>query len=191
MRHAQSWGGISNSALGHGDAFEGLMNFTYVRSLTVIHCLQTISISDNLPTSCEHLLELDSLFPDDYYWMTIISSENGAPIGSTIIYCHRMSSAEPKEFLPLPAGRKTNYASMSNLKSSDQNGCKVDGIYADHGYTEFDMVRIVLANLLPASISKMWWEIVCFHIFNMLSGSSGCTRVASYLSQWCLTIKTQ
>ena len=187
MRHTRSSGGISNSALGHDDAFESLMKFTYIKYLTIIYCLQTISISDALPTSCEHLLELDSLFPDDYYWMTLISPESGVSMGSTIIYCHGMSSAEPKTFLPLPAGRKTNYASMSNLKSSRSFYCNFDLTYPEHGYTEYDMVRIVLANLLQVSIYKKGWAIAYFNIFIMLSGRSGFTRVTRDLSQWCLT----
>ena len=179
MRHTRSSGDISIRALGHGDAFESLMKFTYIKYLAIIYCLQTISISDALPTSCEHLLELDSIFPDDYYWITIISPENGMWMGSTIIYCHGMSSAEPKTFLPLPAGRKTNYASMSNLKSSSGYYCNFDLTYPEHGYTEFDMVRIVLANLLQASIYKSDGQLfiskslVCYQDGQVVHASRG------------------
>ena len=61
-----------------------------------------------------------------------------------------MSSTQPKAYLPLPAGRKTNYASMYNLKSSDGNRCLFDLSYDEHGYTEFNMVRIILGNFSQA-----------------------------------------
>ena len=97
-------------------------------------------------------------------------------IGSAIIYCHDMASATPREFLPLPAGGIHNYASMSKLQSSKWLRCYSDRIYSGHGYTEFKMVRVVLANTSQASSYACSW-------------SYDQTEVPS-LSEWLIFYKT-
>ena len=112
---------------------------------------KSLSITDALPRSCQRLQELDSLLPDDYYWVTMVAPKDETPIGSAIIYCHDMASATPREFLPLPAGSIYNYASMSKIQSSKGGQCYSDRIFRNHGYTGFNMVRITLANISQAS----------------------------------------
>ena len=66
-----------------------------------------------------------------------------------------MASSRPKSFLPLPAGRNFNYASISKEQSSNIWECTYDSIYNHHGYTEFDMVLINLAKSSQASINSL------------------------------------
>ena len=111
-----------------------------------------ISITDAVPESCQRLQELDSLLPDDYYWINMVTHGDRTTIGSAIIYCHDMASATPKECIPHPAGRIYNYASMSKIKGSHAWRCYSDRIFSGHGYTEFKTVRVALANISQASL---------------------------------------
>ena len=117
-----------------------------------------ISITDAAPESCQRLQELDSLLPDDYYWITMVAPEDRTTIGSAIIYCHDMASAAPREFIPLPTGGIYNYASMSKIKGSHAWMCYSDRIFSGHGYTEFRMVRVALANKSQASSYACSWS---------------------------------
>ena len=130
------------------------MLFSLDLTFEIRFILKQLSITDALPRSCQRLQELDSLLPDDYYWVTMVTPKDGAPIGSAIIYCHDMASAAPRELLPLPAGRIYNYASMSKIQSSSGGKCYSDRIFSGHGYTEFKMVRVVLANISQVSQSN-------------------------------------
>ena len=119
--------------------------------------------------------ELEDLLPDDFYWLTIVSPEDGAPVGNAIIYCHGMASSSPKAFLPLPAERASNYASTSKEQSSLIWKCTNDSIYNKHGYTEFDMVRINLNTSSRASTNVHEWSyclvwIECFEVLSLMSG---------------------
>ena len=104
--------------------------------------------TDALVTTCGRLYELDNLLPDDFYWLTIISHGDGTSVGDAIIYCHDMVSSSPKAFLPLPAERKFNYASVSKERSRKMWGCSYDIIHPKHGYTEFVKIRINLTTSL-------------------------------------------
>ena len=115
-------------------------------------------ITGVLPSSCNHLIFLDNLLPHDNYWLTIGSPDDGVPLGNTIIYCHDMASSSPKAFLPLPAGRKTNYASIGKEFSSDRNKCYSNVIFSDHYYIAFDMVRITWGNSTQVCITRRLGE---------------------------------
>ena len=108
--------------------------------------------TDALVTSCGRLYELDNSLPDDFYWLTIISHGDGTSVEDAIIYCHDMVSSSPKAFLPLPAGRKFNYASVSKERSRKMWGCSYDIIHPKHGYTEFVKIRI---HLTTSSLARI------------------------------------
>ena len=84
-----------------------------------------------------------------------------------------MVSATPREFLPLPAGGIYNHASMGKIQSSDGGRCYSDGIFTDHGYTEFKMVRIATASVSQASAKALLSTS-----FNFIPG------MGEYLTSW-------
>ena len=108
-----------------------------------------------LPTSCQDLQTMDELLLDDYFRFRVISPADGSTVGEVILYCV-MSTTPAKSFLPLPAGRATNYATTDWRHAYNQKICGSSfRTNPNHGRTEFVMI-----NVIPATIGQV--RIMCY-----------------------------
>ena len=102
-------------------------------------------VSGLLPTSCRDLQTSDGSLLDGYFRFHVLSPVDGSTIGEVTLYCV-MSTTPAKSFLPLPAGRDTNYASRDTRFNDRARVCdNFDLIFDSHGRTEFDMIKVIPA----------------------------------------------
>ena len=88
---------------------------------------------------------MDELLLDDYFRFRVISPVDGSTVGEVTLYCV-MSITPAKSFLPLPAGRATNYATTDWRFAHNQKICGSSFRTNDgHGRTEFDMINVIPA----------------------------------------------
>ena len=94
----------------------------------------------------------DSGAIEDGQYLLHISNECKDPVK---VYCHGLSSNDPKEYLQLPAGRDRNYAiifdqrlSTSPVRSRFQcDGPVSSNLYQSHGKTYFSKIRLNIPDL--------------------------------------------
>ena len=124
------------------------------RFVNIVKCIAGI-----LPTCCQDLQTMDEWLLDDYFRFRVISPADGSTIGEVTLYCV-MSTTPAKSYLPLPAGRATNYATTDWRLAYNQKRCGWSfGTNAYYGRTEFDMINVIhVICVIMANYS--WCEIV-------------------------------
>ena len=115
-------------------------------------------IAGVLPTSCQDLQAVDELLLDGFFRFRVISPVDGSTVGEVTLYCV-MSITPAKSFLPLPAGRATNYATTDWRFAYNPKICDSSfRTYDRYGRTEFDMI-----NVIPATHGKVG---ISYHLGN-------------------------
>ena len=93
---------------------------------------------------------------EDGLYLLYVSKKCKEPVK---VYCHGLSSNEPKEYLELPAGKDRNYAIVYDqrlLTSPVTSRFKCDGpvstnLYQNHGKTYFTKIRLNIDDLTVVS----------------------------------------
>lgn len=70
---------------------------------------------------CQSVKKLTGASEDGEYEMRVFGNDNS--ITKVFIYCHKMNSNDPSEFLMLPSGEERNYVTVqANEKCDYENG---------------------------------------------------------------------
>ncbi|XP_047136896.1 uncharacterized protein LOC100201272 isoform X1 [Hydra vulgaris] len=107
--------------------------------------IKSLTLKD-LEIDCLSVSKLRNAVLDGDYPMTVFRKDKSTT--EVVVYCHKMSSTEPKEYLTLPSGEKQNYVEVSKqCDSVTDQGLKemIEHLTALH--SNFTRVRLFLNNL--------------------------------------------
>ncbi|XP_066295887.1 A disintegrin and metalloproteinase with thrombospondin motifs 9-like [Branchiostoma lanceolatum] len=125
------------------------VNLTVVNTHGLLNSLGQTDLTTTVSTSCREVKSRRSAARDGEYTLYPFST---CPDVSIRVYCHNMSSNNPAEFLPLPSGPDSNFASRygDRLQWSSAVWYRCTGplfgYWNQAGTTKFSKVRVKFEN---------------------------------------------